>query len=175
MKSVLATFRRSPRLIVDAIRVATLRQAVVAFLVAGVMLLLVGLATVLIPNSVFTREIPPTAWNYPVWILTAVLAGLLAATYVTSGDAPADEDSDREGRWGIAGAVLTWFAVGCPVCNKIALLALGYSGALAWFAPLQPILAALALLLLWFALARRLEGARMCVLPPVPADAGSTA
>ncbi|GAA4743143.1 hypothetical protein [Gordonia alkaliphila] len=171
MKSVLATFRRSPGLIVAAIRAATLRQAVVAFLVAAVMLVLVGLATVLIPNSLFSREIPPTAWNYPVWILTAVLAGLLAATYVTDKDAPAVEQTDREGRWGILGAGLTWFAVGCPVCNKIALLALGYSGALAWFAPLQPVLAVAALLLLWFALARRLEGAQMCALPPVPAGA----
>ena len=57
------------------------------------------------------------------------------------------------------------------MCNKIALLALGYSGALAWFAPLQPVLAVAALLLLWFALARRLEGAQMCALPPVPAGA----
>ncbi|EPR75477.1 hypothetical protein ADILRU_2020 [Leifsonia rubra CMS 76R] len=31
--------------------------------------------------------------------------------------------------------MLAWFAVGCPVCNKIALLALGYTGALACPAP----------------------------------------
>ena len=32
-------------------------------------------------------------------------------------------------------------AVGCPVCNKLVLLALGASGAVSWFAPIQPFLA----------------------------------
>ena len=42
---------------------------------------------------------------------------------------------------------LAWFAVGCPVCNKLALLALGYSGAITWFTPVQPFLALGALIL----------------------------
>ena len=39
----------------------------------------------------------------------------------------------------LAGAV-TYLAVGCPVCNKVVLVALGTSGALSWFAPVQPLL-----------------------------------
>lgn len=66
---------------------------------------------------------------------------------------------------GAIGTVLAWFAVGCPVCNKIALLALGYTGALTFFAPLQPILAVLALALTGVALLWRLQGMVICPVP----------
>ena len=65
----------------------------------------------------------------------------------------------------MAGGILTWFAVGCPVCNKLALLALGYSGAITWFAPVQPYLAAIALLTTAAALVVRLRGQVLCLVP----------
>ena len=68
----------------------------------------------------------------------------------------------------MAGTVLGWFAVGCPVCNKLALLALGYSGALTWFAPVQAYLAVAAVGLLGVALVRRLRGQLACPLPAHP-------
>lgn len=134
-----------------------------------------GVATVLIPTPLFTREIPAVWWNYPVWIATSVLTGLLFATYVRDRGAGAeaprggtddeDDGAKRTSRAGMAGAFLAWFAVGCPVCNKFALLALGYSGAVTWFAPLQPVLAVLALALTGVALIVRLRGRVLCVLP----------
>ena len=138
--------------------------------------LLIGIPTVLIPNPVFGREIPVVAWNYPVWILTSVLAGMLAATYVRApGQAPAPEQTDedtRPSRLGMAGGILTWFAVGCPVCNKLALLVLGYSGAITWFAPFQPVLAVAALVMTAGALVVRLRGQVACPVPQkVPAGA----
>ena len=48
------------------------------------------------------------------------------------------------------------------MCNKIALLALGYTGALQWFAPVQPLLAVGAVALLGYALWRRLRGEIAC-------------
>ena len=63
------------------------------------------------------------------------------------------------------GAFLAWFAVGCPVCNKLALLALGYAGAITWFAPVQPFLGILALGLTAVALVVRLRGQVACPLP----------
>jgi hypothetical protein len=63
------------------------------------------------------------------------------------------------------GGVLSYLAVGCPVCNKIALLALGYSGALRWFAPAQPWLAAAGVGLLAYAFHRRLRGEIACAAP----------
>lgn len=169
-------FRREvstwPRAVSQAaigLRTLTRRQVAVAVAVAIAFGILLGLATVLIPNSVFTRDIPPVWWNYPVWIATSAFSGLLLATYVRDDAQPQEDDDNdearRSGRAGVAGAVLAWFAVGCPVCNKLALLALGYSGAITWFVPLQPVLAVIALFLTGIALVVRLRGRVACPLP----------
>lgn len=170
-----ATWPRSVSLAAEGLRTLTRRQWVVAAAVSIGFGVLLGLATVLIPNSLFTRDIPAVWWNYPVWIVTSVLAGLLFATYVRDGAGEAgasasgaggdDDEARRTSRAGMAGAFLAWFAVGCPVCNKFALLALGYSGAITWFAPFQPVLAVLALVLTGVALIVRLRGRVLCVLP----------
>ena len=121
-----------------------------------------GIPTVLIPNPVFGREIPVTWWAWPALVVTAVLAGLLGATYVRNPGTPATPKASRAG---VLGGVLGYLAVGCPVCNKIALLALGYSGALQWFAPAQPWLALAGIGLLGYALHRRLQGEYACAVP----------
>lgn len=126
--------------------------------------LVVGLPTVLIPNPVFGREIPMTWWAWPVLLVTAVLAGLVGATYVRNTSGP-DAGTDKASTSGMVGGVLSYFAVGCPVCNKIALLAFGYSGALQWFAPAQPFLGVLGIGLLVWALHRRLRGEVACAVP----------
>ena len=155
-----------------ALRMWSPRQVIVATAAAVVVALIVGLVTVLIPNPVFARDIPPVPWNYPVWIVTSALTGILIATYIRPPHAPAGDDdarpsaeSRRSARVGGAAGVLAWFAVGCPVCNKIALLALGYTGALTWFAPLQPVLAAVALVLAAVAVVWRLRGQVSCPTP----------
>lgn len=175
-RRAVSSWPRSMALAMEGLRTLTARQVVVAVAVSIGFGLLLGLATVLIPNSFFTREIPPVWWNYPVWIATSVFAGLLVATYVRDGagagagaerrDMDDDDEAKRSSRAGMVGAFLAWFAVGCPVCNKFALLALGYSGAITWFAPFQPVLAVLALLLTGIALVVRLRGRILCVLPP---------
>ena len=193
LTSTLAPPVAEPRRTLDAVRVAlrswTPRQVVAAALFSVAFALLIGVPTVLIPNPVFGREIPVVAWNYPVWIVTSVLAGMLAATYVrptaartpaqaggpTAPDDAAPVDAapddaapvDAPSRLGVAGGVLAGFAVGCPVCNKIALLALGYSGALTWFAPVQPYLAAAAMAMTAGALVFRLRGQVFCPSPAV--------
>jgi hypothetical protein len=50
-----------------------------------------------------------------------------------------------------------FLAIGCPVCNKIALILLGTSGALTVFAPVQPLIGAASLALLAGTLAWRLR------------------
>lgn len=145
----------------------TPRQYMAAAGFSVLFIILIGLPSVLIPNPVFGREIAVLPWNYPVWIGSSILTGMLAATYVRpSKDTPptshSEDDGAKQGKFGIVGAVLAWFAVGCPVCNKLALLALGYSGALTWFAPFQPVLAAGAILLTGGALVFRLRGQVSC-------------
>jgi hypothetical protein len=133
---------------------------------------LVALPTAVIPNPVFGRAIAVTWWSYPVVVLTGILGGLLFATYVqeSAGDAVEAVDArgdevDRASRLGMAGAVVSFFAVGCPVCNKLVLLALGATGAVSWFAPVQPFLAVASVLLMAVALRIRLRGERSCRVP----------
>jgi hypothetical protein len=127
------------------------RRIGVAVAAAAASAVIIGLATVLIPNALFARDIPPVWWDYPVWILTAAAARNAHRQLCAQPRSPHTREGARgpevasEGRSGIlggVGGVFSWFAVGCPVCNKIALLALGYTGALTYFAPLQPLLAA---------------------------------
>ena len=140
--------------------------------------LLLGLPTDLVPNPVFGRQIPAPSWTLPVLAVSAVLSGLLLATYVREGGpAAAVPDGDGEGtldgdqRRATLGGVLSFLAIGCPTCNKLVLLALGSSGAIAWFEPVQPVLAAAGVVLLAWALRRRLEGEVACRVPAAPAGA----
>ena len=142
-----------------------------AVIAALLTVLVVAIPTAMIPTPVFGREVGVTWWSWPVLIVTAVLSGLVFATYVREPHtASAKSDLDKPSRFGMAGGVLTFFAVGCPVCNKIVLLALGASGALTWFAPVQPVIAVLAVALLGYSLKVRLAGERAC---PVPAAVAS--
>ena len=133
-----------------AIRGWGMRHYLVA-LAAGVgWLVISGVPTDLIDTPLFVRMTPPEWWNYPSWVAGAVLVGLLTATYV------ADPDRNRtdasHGGKILGGGLLSVFAMGCPVCNKLVVLAPGASGALTYFAPVQPVLALLTLGLLLYAL-----------------------
>ncbi len=130
---------------------------------ALVTFLVLGLPTDLIPNPVFGRPVPVTWWSLPVLLVTSLLAGLLFATYVRQ---PGDTlVADRPARTGGIGGALAFFAIGCPVCNKLVLVALGTTGAMELFAPLQPFLAVASVLLLGVALRTRLRFERTCPLP----------
>ena len=121
--------------------------------------LVVAVPTDLIDNPVFGREIAPPWWAWPSLVVSSVLGGLLVATYVAAPRQP-DTVATRRGGW--VGAALTYFAVGCPVCNKLVLVALGSAGAVTWFEPVQPVLQLLAVALLAWALRSRLRGELSC-------------
>ncbi len=124
----------------------------------------IGVPTDVIPNPVFGRPVPVTWWSYPTLIVTAVLGGLLAATYV-SGQTPAPtslDEMDAPTRRGSIAGLLSFFAVGCPVCNKLVIVALGTTGARQWFEPIQPLLAVASILLLAWAVRARLRSATTC-------------
>lgn len=140
---------------------------------AALTTVLVGVPTAVVPSPLFSRSVPVQWWNYPVLAATAVLAGLVLATFRKlprgSGSGTPEDRSDPSaktvGRIGSAGGVLSLLAVGCPVCNKLVLLLLGASGALTYWAPLQPLVAAVSLVLLAEAALRRLSTAGECAVP----------
>lgn len=134
-----------------------------------------GLSTAVIPNPVFGRSIAPTEWAMEVLVITSVLSGLLFASYVRneapvrqsggSGSAGTLAKADRDSRLGAAGGLLAYLAIGCPVCNKVVLIALGSTGAVQFFAPIQPYMGVLGIGLLTFALVFRLSREAACALP----------
>lgn len=129
---------------------------------------LVGTPTDVVPNPLFDRSVPVQWWNYPALAVTAVLAGIVLSTYVRRPSAPPEPEPHDGGRLGAAGGVLSFFAVGCPVCNKLVLLLLGASGALSYWAPLQPLPAVVPAGLPAEAALRRLSSQTAC---PVMASA----
>jgi hypothetical protein len=133
----------------------------VSTLGAVVVALVVGVPTGLVSTPFYTRMTPVTWWNYGVWITTAVLSGLLIATYVRR-----PVTTRAPSRAGVLANVGSLLAVGCPVCNKVVVAVAGVGGALNVWAPLQPLIAAVSLLLLGWALWRRLTARSGC---PVPA------
>jgi hypothetical protein len=127
-----------------------------------------GLVAAIIPNPVFGREIPPTSFAVVVWIVSAPLMGIIGATYSSpwaaastplvilgtdgagrAGRATTAPVDDERATWlGGVASFGTFLAIGCPLCNKLALLLLGTSGALSIWAPIQPVLGAASLVLL---------------------------
>ena len=147
----------------DALANWSTRQWATAAVAGLLVTLAVGIPTDVIPNPVFGRPVDVTWWSYPVLVVTAVLGGLLAATYVpTPAESGGADKIDRPGKAGGLGGLLTFFAVGCPTCNKMVVIAIGTTGALDWFASAQPILAVASIALLAWALRTRLRAATSC-------------
>ena len=141
------------------------RYLVAAASTVGVALIM-GVPTGIVRTSLYVRMTPVTWWDYPIWVLSAVLVGLTAATYLRDdGDVrPAGPDRSRRT---VGATLLSTFAVGCPICNKLVVALIGVSGALSYWAPIQPILGLLSIGLLSAGLLVRLRGAFACANPIV--------
>jgi hypothetical protein len=114
-----------------------------------------GLATAIIPNPIFGREIPPEPFAIVTWIASAPLMGMVAATYTVPPRVAPVQALGQPGAGPREGSVLgglagfgAFLAIGCPVCNKVALLLLGTGGAMTVWAPIQPIVGAASMALL---------------------------
>ncbi|MFG1957374.1 hypothetical protein [Nonomuraea sp. NPDC049028] len=138
-------------------RIWTRRQWLVGFVAGCVTAVIVGVPTGIIPTSYFSRMTPVLWWNYPVWLVTAILSGLIVATYVAPVQPPPSQQKKT-----LSGGLLSAFAVGCPICNKLVVTALGTSGALTYFAPVQPVLAIASVFMLGEALRRRMRALKIC-------------
>ena len=157
----------SPRIWRDAMSQWSPRRWYAAVLSGLGIGFLIALPTAVIPNPIFGRAIETTWWSYPTVFFSAILGGLLIATYVRESindDEIEVKGTDTSLRIGTLGGFITFFAVGCPVCNKLVLLALGSSGAISWFAPVQPFLAVISLLFMLWALNVRLINQNSCSL-----------
>src|SRR5713226_7671848 len=140
-----------------------------ALYAAGAALLL-GIPTVLIPNHLFSRIVPTSPQDYVIWIVSALLLGPLLALMTLY---PMPSTKAALGKHSLAGsgrvfggAVLSFFSVGCPVCNKVVVLLLGLGGAMTIFNPLRPLLGLASIVLLGVTLFLRVRVVRYgCGLP----------
>ncbi len=116
--------------------------------------LVVGIPTAVIPNQWFRRMTPTRPQDYIFLATTALIAAAIGTTYTSQSACP------RQERKLTAGGLLSFLAVGCPICNKIVVLLLGVGGALNYFAPIQPVLGLASVALLGFTLFLRLRAIR---------------
>lgn len=142
------------------IRYWSIRRYLMAAMAGAIWLVVSGVPTDILDTQLFTRMTPVVWWNYPFWAGGAVLVGLLAATYVAEPGSRSPGGSQEKNVAG--GGLLSVFAIGCPVCNKLVVLALGYGGAMTYFAPAQPILGFISVGLLLYALRLRLRNEISC-------------
>jgi len=137
--------------------------------------LFIGLPTRLIPNNFFTRMTPTSPRDYVIWGITAALFGptlALSTLYPATSLRETWRQIGSGDLRAMAGAVLGFFSVGCPVCNKLVVLALGVSGAMSIFDPLRPFLGAAAILTLGLTLFLRLRSLLYGCALPTPAAEG---
>jgi hypothetical protein len=132
---------------------------------------LIGVPTDVIPNPWFGRQTPVHPYDVIVLTVLSAITGALIVTYAAAGGSAVGTK-----RAGLGSGVLGWFAVGCPVCNKIVVALLGASGATSTFAPLQPALGAAAIGLAGSALTLRVRALRRgaCALPAPRADGNAS-
>jgi hypothetical protein len=114
-------------------------------------LLLIGITTDVISNPWFERKVPVHPFDWVVLIAISCLTGALVVTYFLG------QSSMIATRTGVGSGVIGWFAVSCPLCNKVVLVLLGTSGATSLFEPVQPYLGALAIVLACAALVVRIR------------------
>ncbi|MBI2850561.1 MAG: hypothetical protein HYX80_05900 [Chloroflexi bacterium] len=149
-------------------RLFGVRGWVVAALGGAATLALIGMTTAIIDNPFFTRSTLVSPQDYTIWLLTGLLAGLIAGTFTLTAKAHA-------GGRAVSGGFLSFLAVSCPVCNKLVLALLGTSGALAFFAPLQIYIGIASLALLAWSLHLRVRAInRNCCSVPREMEARET-
>ncbi len=133
--------------------------------------LLLGIPTRLIPTPLFSRVVPTSPQDYAIWIVSVLLLGPLLSLMTlypmpSQKAAPRTRSLAGTGR-AFGGALLSFFSVGCPVCNKVVVLLLGLGGAMTIFNPLlRPFLGLASIVLLGITLFLRVRVVRYgCRLP----------
>ena len=124
---------------------------IVATILVGAVL---AVPTRLVANGWFRRMTPTRPQDYVFWAAASVLLG---ATIALRHAANRSVEASMAG-----GGIGTFLAIGCPVCNKLVVGALGTAGALNIFAPLQPILGVGSLALIAYGLRTASRIAQSC-------------
>ncbi len=142
-----------------------------ALVTGAVAYVAIAVPTALVVTPVFGRSIAPRPVDHVVAIASALLIGMIwaAKRQPVEGGGPTEalDEGDRVARRrSLFAGLVAGLAVGCPVCNKVVILALGTSGALSWWGPVQPLLGAAALVVLALVLRSQLRRVGSAELRP---------
>lgn len=131
---------------------------------------LIGIPSDLIDTPIFGRPIDARWLDWVILATTSALIGLiLAIRPPSSAETGTEEAVERQGTTTVWGGLVSFLAVGCPVCNQAVVALVGISGALSWWAPVQPFVGLAAVALLVWTLRKRLRTYR-AVACPIPAS-----
>lgn len=155
--AVLRELRELPR--------AVWPRAVVYGAIAAV---LIGIPSDLIDTPIFGRPIDALWLDWVILAITSALIGLIFAIRPPSAASSTEDAVERQGTTTLWGGLVSFLAVGCPVCNQAVVALVGISGALSWWAPVQPVVGLAAVALLVWTLRKRLRTYR-AVACPLPA------
>ena len=111
--------------------------------------IVLGVPTDLIDTPLFSRMTAAGWLDYSLWVVTSALGGLAMGARRLPGAA-----SCPVGKPVVGAEALSFFAVACPVCNKLIVLLIGTSGALTYFDPIQPLLGGASVVVLAFVVRR---------------------
>lgn len=124
----------------------------------------VGIPTGLIQNGWFTRMTPVRVQDYVLWIVSAMLIGVITGSFALGRENRADDGKLA------SGGALAYIAVGCPVCNKLIVLFIGTSAALSVYGPLQLYIGLGSIVLLGWTFLQRARAVMIgCAVPSIKA------
>ncbi|MEK6826680.1 MAG: hypothetical protein AABX90_03555 [Nanoarchaeota archaeon] len=112
-----------------------LKPVIIGSIVGLITFTVFGILTVIIPNNFFIRMTPIYWYDYIFLVLTSALIGIYVGFWYYT------KKTTSKCRYGaVGGTAGGLFSFGCPICNKLLVLLLGFTGVMTYFAPLQPIL-----------------------------------
>lgn len=130
-----------------------------------------GAPTGLIPNPVFARMIPSVPLDYVFLALTSILVGAYAGLYFYGRQATTKSQSVTAYSGVIGGIV----AFGCPICNKVFVMALGTTSVMTYIEPYRPIIGAISVAVMGLAVYVKARQVRTGVCPVAQAESQTTA
>lgn len=161
----------TPATALAELRTFSRRQWRTTATVSAAAFVLMGIVGETLPGASLGRTVPVEWWNYVTLILSPVLIGLIAATFVNDQPPRDTRLSGTKAGAGI-GAVVGTAAMACPACSPLAIPLFGAAGLLSFLAPERSLIALLSILLLALTLALRLGSARACEIQAPASGSG---
>jgi hypothetical protein len=147
------------RATVGQLRLLSRSQWRIAAVVSAVALVVIGTVGQTLPWSSSDRVYKIEWWNWATLLASALLLGLIAATFVTPGRRRVRSAAGS----GVAGTAAA-IALACPVCSPLAVPLLGAGGALAFLRGDRAWIALASVLILGLTLLMRLRASTTCTV-----------